>query len=318
MITVKCDVLKRSLKTDRIIAELKGDEEGPVFIFTAGLHGNEPTGVFALKDVFDGIEEKKIPFHGHAIALAGNMQALHANKRYIHHDLNRIWTEENLKKFRNGFHPEKEHNAEEVEMYELLKFLDTYFHNREDKEFFIDLHTTSAPSIPFIAVSDMHGNLEYSKKFKVPMVSNIDKYLNSPMLSHANYTGKRHISLAFEAGQHHHIEAFDNHKSFIYLSLYYGGFFLKLDQQLIEYHHEVLKKSSQKAEGNYLVTHHHKIPKGSAFQMNPGYQNFQTIEKGENLAIQDGEPLNAPTSGAIFMPLYQQLGSDGFFVIEKT
>ena len=33
---------------------------------------------------------------------------------------------------------------------------------------------------------------------------------------------------------------------------------------------------------------------------------------------EDGQPVKAPASGNIFMPLYQNQGADGFFIVERT
>ena len=49
-----------------------------------------------------------------------------------------------------------------------------------------------------------------------------------------------------------------------------------------------------------------------------GFINFQHIEEGKVLAIDHGEVVKAPVSGNIFMPLYQNQGADGFFIIERT
>ena len=51
--------------------------------------------------------------------------------------------------------------------------------------------------------------------------------------------------------------------------------------------------------------------------MNPGFKNFQRINKGTELALSNGEILTAPETSMIFMPLYQTQGEDGFFCIRK-
>jgi hypothetical protein len=52
--------------------------------------------------------------------------------------------------------------------------------------------------------------------------------------------------------------------------------------------------------------------------MVPGFINFQAIEKGMVLANENGQSVIAPESGNIFMPLYQDQGADGFFIIERV
>lgn len=52
--------------------------------------------------------------------------------------------------------------------------------------------------------------------------------------------------------------------------------------------------------------------------MLPGFINFQAVEKGMVLAIENGKEVIAPNSGNIFMPLYQNQSADGFFIIERS
>ena len=58
-----------------------------------------------------------------------------------------------------------------------------------------------------------------------------------------------------------------------------------------------------------------RIDPGTTFKMNPGYANFQQIKKREVLGISDSVPVKAPSSGQIFMPLYQELGTDAFYMV---
>ncbi len=51
--------------------------------------------------------------------------------------------------------------------------------------------------------------------------------------------------------------------------------------------------------------------------MKPGFINFQQIQKGQQLAVSNGQAVNAPQQGKIFMPLYQSQGNDGFFTIRS-
>ena len=51
--------------------------------------------------------------------------------------------------------------------------------------------------------------------------------------------------------------------------------------------------------------------------MKPGYRNFQRITKGEELAMDKKGPIYAPKEGMIIMPLYQNSGNDGFFLVEE-
>ena len=65
------------------------------------------------------------------------------------------------------------------------------------------------------------------------------------------------------------------------------------------------------------VRYRHPIPPGSRFRMRPGYRSFDPVARGEVLADQDGREIASPLAGRILLPLYQQQGNDGFFLVRE-
>jgi hypothetical protein len=55
-------------------------------------------------------------------------------------------------------------------------------------------------------------------------------------------------------------------------------------------------------------------PEIDGFAMNPGFENFQPVRRGQILARNNKGEIRAPENGLILMPLYQKLGEDGFFI----
>ena len=51
--------------------------------------------------------------------------------------------------------------------------------------------------------------------------------------------------------------------------------------------------------------------------MKPGYITFQKVRKGEVLADDNGRKVMADESGRMILPLYQALGTDGFFLARE-
>jgi hypothetical protein len=51
--------------------------------------------------------------------------------------------------------------------------------------------------------------------------------------------------------------------------------------------------------------------------MLPGFTNFHHVEKDTVLAILDGEEIKAKKDSTLFMPLYQEQGKEGFFLIRR-
>ncbi|MFT4802608.1 MAG: succinylglutamate desuccinylase, partial [Flavobacteriaceae bacterium] len=89
MTKVFSKALNKTIEVDRIIGKINGTQPGPTIIFTAGLHGNESSGIFALQDVLNEIKEKNISIKGNIYAISGNLTALKEGTRYIKQDLNR-------------------------------------------------------------------------------------------------------------------------------------------------------------------------------------------------------------------------------------
>ncbi len=73
-------------QTQRVIGHQSGSP-GPTIVFFGGVHGNEPSGVIALQQVFAELESNQIAMQGQVIGLAGNLLALAGNERFISRDL---------------------------------------------------------------------------------------------------------------------------------------------------------------------------------------------------------------------------------------
>ena len=66
------------------------------------------------------------------------------------------------------------------------------------------------------------------------------------------------------------------------------------------------------------LVYHYRIKEGENFRMKQGYQNFQAIQKGEELAFNQEGSILSPCNGMILMPKYQSQGEDGFFIIQPV
>jgi len=62
------------------------------------------------------------------------------------------------------------------------------------------------------------------------------------------------------------------------------------------------------------VRHRHAIMLEDGFQMEPGFRNFQPVRRGQVLARDRAGEITARETGHILLPLYQELGDDGFFL----
>ncbi len=304
--------LQKEIEVGRLIGNKVSQEEGPVLIFTGGIHGNEPSGIFALKKVLDKMEEEKIPFKGSFYAICGNLWALERGERFHKHDLNRLWSMDRMELLKSGkLKNEDEDTNQQLEIYDLISNI---LEKEKGPFYFIDLHTTSSETMPFLTVNDSLLNRKFTEQYPVPMILGIEEYLDGPLLSYINELG--YIAFGFEGGQHDDLASIENHEAFVWLSMVYAGFIQK-DAIDFDHYHAVLAKSCIDTQDIFEIYYRHEIQTGDQFKMKPGFVNFQPVEKGQVLAESNGEELRAKENHRIFMPLYQSQGNDGYFSIRK-
>ncbi|HET7360393.1 MAG TPA: succinylglutamate desuccinylase/aspartoacylase family protein [Salinimicrobium sp.] len=287
----------------RIIGKYKGNEKGPLLLVTAGVHGNEPSGVKALQNIFAELELKKPAMKGVFLGVSGNLEALRQGQRFIDEDLNRTWTQENLEK--------KESNTHEIEeMNEIIEVLKDYPKENFPERYFIDCHTTSSDSLPYISVQEVGKNDAFAHKFPLYIVRGFSDIVNGSIdkyFSEHNFTG-----FTFEGGQHTAEATLNNQKAMILLALKEVN---ALDLQAFS--NESMKQIFGKQK-TFEIIYRHGLQENDDFKMEPGFKNFEKIEKGQLLATQNGEEIRSKWNATIFMPLYQAQGNDGFFVIEDV
>ncbi|MDW8288105.1 MAG: succinylglutamate desuccinylase/aspartoacylase family protein, partial [Flammeovirgaceae bacterium] len=132
---------------NRVIGDF-GERKERLLLCLAGIHGNEPEGVYALQRVFEYL--KKFPkrsFHGRFVGLRGNIRALKEGKRYLKNDLNRLFSEENLSKVRQGI---TEDHPELKELEDIIDTLESIGIGQYGTRYFLDLHATSGENGIFL------------------------------------------------------------------------------------------------------------------------------------------------------------------------
>lgn len=275
---------------------------------TAGVHGNEPSGVKALQNIFQELEKSRPNMAGVLLGVKGNRKALEEGQRFIDEDLNRTWKKENLEK-------QEPESHEQMEMREIVEVLRDYSKEKYPERFFIDCHTTSSDSLPYISVQDVGKNDVFAHKFPVYIVrgfsdivdGSIDKYFSKQGLT----------GFTFEAGQHTSPTSRANHEAIIWLAIKEA---CQLDVEKVPCYPacvEIFDELFKEGQKTFQIIYRHGIEDVKEFKMEPGFENFEKIEKGQLLAVQDGEELRSKWDARIFMPLYQSQGNDGFFVIQE-
>lgn len=292
----------------RVLGAVKGAKKSPTIIFFGGIHGNEFAGISGLQKVLNEIRKEQIPLQGNMYAISGNTIALKENKRFIDVDLNRIWTKEQL------FNEASELHSEHVERASLFEVIIDITSKDSGPFYFIDLHTTSSETTPFITISDSLNNRKFSKTFSVPTILGIEEFLEGPLLTFINEYG--HVALGFEAGQHYKESSIDNCVAFIWLAMVACGCVKKNDVRKHSFYQHYLSMFKTDQEF-FEINYRYKIDPDEHFSMLQEFKNFAWVETTKPLALSNGNQVYSPLNGQIFMPLYQQQGDDGFFIISK-
>jgi succinylglutamate desuccinylase len=312
LINISSPHLQEPLTVGRVLGKYSKGEQGPGLIVTAGVHGNEPSGIIALKKVCQTLHKKAFPFKGELTGLAGNMAALSRNVRLIDRDLNRVCFLENEEKIKAGialgYHESNEFKA-------LIQEFEAAQHENIPQIFFLDLHTTSSASQPYISVNRNSRSYLFANKLPLPVVKGIENYIPGHVDHYLNQKG--HTGCTIEAGQHDALSSIGNHEAAIWLALVEIGCLNREDLPDHDSYQEKLKKLGHGLPSSYEVMYRYEIGEGETFKMNPGYSNFQKIGKGEILARSDGRNIVSEWDARIFMPLYQTEGKDGFFIVQE-
>ncbi|MBS1796158.1 MAG: succinylglutamate desuccinylase/aspartoacylase family protein [Acidobacteria bacterium] len=295
---------------EHLIGEFTGDANGPTLIVFGSVHGNEAGGVIALEKIAGILPGLAAKLRGRVFFLAGNTRAFGRGIRFIDSDLNRHWTIENVARNRPGATPPSK-SAEDREQTELLTILNRALKTARAEVYAMDLHSTSADGVPFATVGDTLRNRSFARKFPVTILLGIEEQLDGTILEYLNNRGA--VTLGYEGGQHFAEKTIRTHEALVWLALANSGILSPEDYPEIRKHENFLRATTGRPRV-VEIRYRHAITAADEFKMEPGFNNFQPVRRGDLLARQKDGEVRAGESGMILMPLYQALGEDGFFL----
>jgi succinylglutamate desuccinylase len=299
---------------NRIIGEFDRGVPGPLVVLMGGIHGNETEGIAAIEGVFLELSQGNYPIHGKVLGLRGNLPAIAAKRRFIDYDLNRCWREEHLPYLLKN--KGKLHKVEDHEALAVLEILEYYLQTRYSQKVLVDLHATSSNKGSFVIIPEYYADHPLVKNLQRPVVLNLEGYLKGTLLNYACERGM--ISFAFEGGLIGSRKAQEIHTAGIWEILQTAGTILPQSSDKFTAYRNLLYRQAQGLPEIVHVIGVHWVHEGDQFSMQPGYENFTPVKKDEILAYDKRGPVKAPCDGMIFMPLYQQQGNDGFFMVESV
>ncbi len=298
---------------NRVLGVIEGSGPGPLNILLGGIHGNESAGIKAINQVFQEIKTHKVQVKGTLIGIAGNLQALLKNQRFIDYDLNRCWLDEKVAQI---YRKEQRAQAEDIELFALHELIISYRnkHKRGEK-IIMDLHTTSSEKGNFVVIPQNEARHPIVRALKQPVVVDLHQYLKGTMLRY--FQDRGFLAFAFEGGMIGTQEAIELHAAGIWELLQASGSITTNTEKSSLSQSVILEEYARNLPHFIKVLYHHWIEDDDGFVMQPGYENFQAVTKGEIVAHDKHGAVQAPVNGMMFLPLYQNAGNDGFFIVEE-
>lgn len=293
---------------DRILGNYHSGEKGKTIVFMCGIHGNELSGKKALKKIFSYLENNKIDIRGNIIGIQGNLKAIEKKERYIDVDLNRIWTKKTINEVKKGKIKDVYEYKELIKIHDII---DVILKKKKKKDvIIIDLHNTSSASGLFTVINNTK-DFKLASAIQIPVIT---KLFNKVKGSFSQYYNSKNIStIVFEGGAIGDPASTNNHEIGIFKILESCGVIKKEDTPNF-----ITNRSNSKTKKSlYKVKYIHLISESDNFLMKPNVINFQNIKKGEVLGSDKNGDVKSPFDGKILMPLYQEQGTEGFYIIQN-
>lgn len=301
--------------SSRIIDSFPAEGVQPRLVVFAGVHGNEPSGVLALQRIFEQLRTHQIPLSGQLVGVLGNMEALRQEVRYMNEDLNRLFVPSRIERVKAAT---EEQAFETLELLNICDLVESLEARTEEELFFLDCHTTSSDSIPFISLNeDFPSSLQLAQRVPVATVIGAEKEIKGCLAEWLNQRGW--TGFTYEAGQHQAALSVDNQEAIIWLALLHAGCISEAQAQpYLDRARATLQQQGTQPRAVYRLRLAYRIREDEAFRMEPGFHNLQLVRRGERLATSDGEPVVAPEDAYLLMPLYQPQGNFGFFLVQSA
>ena len=282
-----------------------GNGEGaPVLVALGGIHGNEPAGLLAAERVLARIARDRIALSGRFVVLAGNRAALAAGTRFVDRDLNRGWS---------GDGAATGGGSEDREQRELAAALDEAFAGASaGARYIVDLHTTSAPGVPFVVADGVERAQAFALAFPLPVFFGLMGKLSSALVPWLLARGV--LGVAVEGGQNEAASSVDHLEAVLWIGLVAAGVVARAQLPEFDAMAARLERAGQGLPHAIEVYHRHGIEPADQFRMAPGFANIQPVERGTLLARDRRGEIRADEDCLLVMPLYQGLGDDGFFL----
>jgi succinylglutamate desuccinylase len=260
------------------VVHVRASAPGPRLVMFSGVHGDEVSGIHALEKLFfDLFTEKRVLARGSLTLARANEQAIAAEKRYVKHNLNRMYKEE--------YGPEIDRESYEFKRAQELKSI------LRQCDYFLDFHSAPIAQEPFIVAERMAVEF-YTKLGIARIMTGWSRFSGGAIggdgENYANAHGAKSATL--ESGSH-----FDKRSNDV---AYHAAVSLLSSLEMLQ---QPERQAAAKAE---LYDMYAVVKKEHAdFRYTAAVQNFQHIPKGEAFAFADGKPLTVSEDSYLLIPM---------------
>lgn len=298
----------------RCLGVLRGAAPGPTLVVVAGVHGNEPAGVEGVRRALRGMEAAGGLAAGEVVALVGNRTALERGVRFVDTDLNRIWGGDEVR----AADPSSREAVEVREARELAAALEAVVRRSRGRIRVLDLHTTSSDGGTFTVASHSPGSRRFAGRFRLPVVLGLGERLGGTLLDEVERRGW--IGAVLEGGRHDDPASVRRAEAAVWLAASAAGVLPRRGRPVrrVGRAGRRLARAGEGLPEVVEVRHRHAVTESDALHLDPGLRNFRPIRAGERLGYCQGYPIHAPEDGLLLMPLYQAVGTDGFFLVRPV
>jgi succinylglutamate desuccinylase len=260
------------------VVRIEKNARGPRVVLFGGVHGDELSGVHAIEklffDLFTGTRQLR---QGSLTLVRGNEQALAAERRYLKHNLNRL--------FREEYGPEIDRSSYEFNRAQELKSV------LHDCDYFLDLHSAPIAQEPFMVAE--RPVVDFFSRLGIPrIVTGWSKFsagaIGGDAENYANAHGARSATL--ESGSH-----FDKRSNDVaYRTI------ISLLSLL-----EMMEGAERPAVGPLEIVDVYSVVTKDAddFRYARAVDNFDLIEKDQAFAFQNGRAITVSEDSYLLIPM---------------
>jgi uncharacterized protein len=260
------------------VVSIASDVAGPRVVMFGGIHGDEVSGVHAVEKLFfDFFGGKRRLLRGSLTLARGNESALATERRYIKHNLNRM--------FKKEYGPEIDGTSYEYARAQELKPL------LENCDYFLDMHSAPTAQEPFLVVeagaADFYAQLGISR-----LMTGWSKFsggtTGGDAENYANTHGAKAATL--ESGCHFDKSSIDvaNQAALAFLSIL----------EMIESNERPSPVPVERYDVYKVVTKDFED-----FRYAGEVNNFQLFKAGEAFAFQNGRPVTVAEDTHLLIPM---------------